>query len=502
MPIAIGQLWQETNTFNRNPTTLADYQNWGIATGTDVLQKFGETGELAGFISGISEWKTQPELIGLARFVCWPGGRIDRAAWQEIQETFSNRLRLMGNVDGVLISLHGALAAEGEDDVSGALLEQIRHAIGPEIPLVASLDLHANITRRMMAHADLVSGYHTQPHLDQFQTGQRAARGLAWMIENKRRPFKRFRKLPMITAAEKHSTFTGPPTPLFRRLAELERVPGVLSAGVYMVMPWLDCRELGWTVTLHTATDEDRWDDVLTELAESCWEMREAISDVERFSANDVVARSLAHGGHPIVIGDGADATNSGAPGDSTALLFELIKQQPILHGAMTFLVDPEAVAQAEQVGVGGEFDAFVGGKLTAEYSKPLRLQGTVERLLSIQYELNGALGHKMPVDMGRSAVVRSGDVTVVLTERSGPGSSPQLYEAAGLKPRQCGIVAAKSPSAFRADYDPFVAATFIADCPGCATGNLTDLKFYNISQPLWPLQKIEKPEEAEWCQS
>jgi microcystin degradation protein MlrC len=500
MRIAVGQLWQETNTFNRNPTTLADFQNWGIATGTDVLEKFGETGELGGFISGTRQWSSPPKLVGLARFLCWPYGIVKREAWEAIQETFLKSLEQAGKVDGVLISLHGAMAAEGEDDVTGALLERIRDAIGPKTPLVGTLDLHANVTRRMMAQADLLFGYHTQPHLDQFETGVRAARGLRSMIELSQRPCKHFRKLPMITAAESHNTFTGPPGPLYRRLAQLERESGALSAGLYMAMPWLDCKELGWTVTLHTGTDDDRWATVVAELAESCWDLRGAISEVERYSPKDVVAICLAHGGHPIVIGDGADATNSGAPGDSTVLLGELIKQQPIPHGAMTFLVDPKAVFHAEQAGVGGAFDTFVGGAFAPEYSKPLRFCGTVERLLPMRFELNGALGRKMPVQMGRSAVVRSGDVTVVFTEKSGPGSSPLLYETAGLKPRECGIVVAKSPTAFRADYDPFVAATFIADCPGCATPNWSRLTFQNVNQPLWPLQEIGVPEEAEWC--
>ena len=502
MRIAVGQLWQETNTFNRNPTTLADFQNWGIATGAGVMQTYGETGELAGFISGIGEWTSQPEIVGLARFFCWPGGRINQEAWQEIQESVLLSLDQAGSVDGVLLSLHGALAAEGQDDVTGALLERIRAVIGPVVPLVATLDLHANITRRMMQQADLLVGYHTQPHLDQFETGKRATRGLRWMIENQRRPVKRFRKLPMITAAESHNTSSGPAAPLYRRLKQLEQEPEVLSAGLFMAMPWLDCPGLGWTVTLHTVVEDDHWENAVTEIAESCWKLRDAMSDVERYNANAVVAKSLAHRGHPIVIGDGADATNSGAPGDSTVLLREFMKQQPIPHGAMTFLVDPKAVTHAEKAGVGGVFDTFVGGIFAPEFSEPLRFRGTVERLLPIQYELNGALGRKMPVQMGRGAVVRSGDVTVIFTERSGPGSSPLLYEAAGLKPRECGIVVAKSPTAFRADYDPFVAATYIADCPGCATPNWSRLNFRNINQPLWPLQQIDDPKEAKWCQT
>ena len=500
MRIAVGQMWQETNTFNPNLTTIADFENWGIATGDDIVRQFGETGELGGFVDGARQWNQPPELIGLARFLCWPYGRVSREAWSQIQETFLKTLDQAGEIDGVLLSLHGAMAADGEDDISGALLELIRGVIGPEMPLVASLDLHANVTRRIMDHADLLVGYHTQPHLDQYGTGVRAARGLSSIIQRGKRPHKHYRKLPMITAAEKHGTSVDPPAPLYRRLIELESEPEVLSAGLYMVMPWLDCKELGWTVTLHTTTNDDRWENTVAELAESCWDLREPISDVERYGPREVVAKSLAHGGHPIVIADGADATNSGAPGDSTVLLRELIDQQPIPHGAMTFMIDPKAVAHAEHIGVGSTFDAFVGGTLAPEFSKPLWFRGIVERLLPIKYELNGALGHKLPVDMGRGAVIRSGDVTVVFTQTGGPGSSPLLYEAAGLKPRECGIVVAKSPTAFRAEYEPFVAAAYIADCPGCATPNWSLLKFQNAHRPLWPLQNIAAPEEADWC--
>src|SRR6187551_2428554 len=129
MRIAIGQMWQETNTFNRSATTFADFENWGIATGADVLRIFGETGELGGFVAGTSDWNSPPELVGLARFLCWPYGRVNREAWKSLQEIFLQSIHQARSIDGVLVSLHGAMAAEGEDDLSGALLEQIRSAI-------------------------------------------------------------------------------------------------------------------------------------------------------------------------------------------------------------------------------------------------------------------------------------------------------------------------------------------------------------------------------------
>jgi len=502
MRIAIGQLWQETNTFNRNPTTLADFENWGVARGPELIEQFHSTGEVGGFVTACREWDPNVELVGLVRFACWPWGRVDTDTWHTIREAFQAELEKAGPLDGVLLALHGAMAADLEHDLTGALLARVRAAVGPDVPIVGTLDLHANVTTRMMEQSDLLVGYHACPHLDSFETGVRAVRGLRWMIESGERPEKRFHKLPMITAAEKHNTFTGPPAPLYRQLEALERDPEVLSAGLYMAMPWFDAPALGWAVTLHTkpGSDAKRFDETVASLARECWELRNEMNDIERFSPSQVVAEALAHGGHPIVIGDGADATNSGSPGDSPALLREFLKQQPIPHGAMTFLVDPEAVAHAEAVGVGGEFDAFVGGTFAPEFSDPLRFRGTVERLLNVHFTLNGHIGRELPIHMGRGAVVRSGDVWLLLVEKSGPGSSPLLYEAAGLDPRKCGIVVAKSPAGFRADYDPFVAATFLVDAPGCATPNWSRLKFRNIDQPLWPLHELARPSDAGWC--
>ncbi|QDT48521.1 hypothetical protein Pan258_25630 [Symmachiella dynata] len=499
MRIAIGQLWQETNTFNRNPTTRADFENWGIAVGDEIVAQYSETGELGGFISACRNWDAGVEFAGLVRCACWPWGRVDVPTHEWIRAAFAEQLEAMGPVDGVLLALHGAMAADDEHDLTGALLAQVRAAVGPEIPVIGTLDLHANVTQLMLDSADLLVGYHACPHLDAFETGQRAVAGLRCMLEQEVRPTTVSRKLPMIVAAESHNTFTGPPAPLYRQLEALEKEEDILTAGIYMAMPWFDCPHLGWSVVLSTTGRRDA-QQIVDDLAEQCWALRKPMADIERFPPSEVVARAKAHAGHPIVIGDGADATNSGAPGDSTHLLREFLAQQPIPHGALTFLVDPEAVATATQAGIGGPFHAFVGGSFAPEYSEPLEFRGTVENLLDVNFVLDGHIGKKLPIHMGRGAVVRSGDVTVLFTEKNGPGSSPLLYEAAGLDPRTCGIVVAKSPAGFRADYDPFVAGTYLADCPGCAMPDWPRLNFHNVHRPLWPLNAVERMGDAGWC--
>lgn len=502
MRIAVGQLWQETNTFNRNQTSMIDFENWGVAVGDEVVTQYGQTGELGGFLDACRDWDTPVEFVGLGRFACWPWGSIDSETWAYIRETFQQQLAAQEPVDAVFLALHGALAADGEPDVTGAILADMREMVGPDIPIVGSLDLHANITKRMLEQADVLSGYHTAPHLDARETGQRAAGALRRIMTESIEPVTYSVKLPMITAAENHDTFNGPPASLYRRVRELEQEPEVLSAGLYMAMPWFDCPHLGWTVTLTVNARDTRWKKAVDELAASCWEMRETIERVERFPPDEVVERALGVSGHPVVIGEGADATNSGSPGDSTHLLRAFLACESIPHGALTFLVDPEAVAVAVQAGVDRTFDALVGGCFAPEYSAPIRLRGTVERLVDVDFVLDGHIGKNLPIHMGRGAVIRSGDVTVLLTEKSGPGSTPLLYETAGLDPRTFGIVVAKSPSGFRADYGPFAAAIFSADCPGCAGTNWPRMNFHQVHRPLYPLQTLGSPSEAGWCWS
>ncbi|MCA9117497.1 MAG: M81 family metallopeptidase [Planctomycetaceae bacterium] len=501
--IAVGQIWQETNTFNRNASTLADFENWGVAAGSDMLSEYGATGELGGFVSAVNDWPDSVELTGLVRFVCWPWGPVDHDTWQTMQRMLREQLQTAqaeGPLDAVFLALHGAMAAEGEPDLTGAALELVREIVGPDVPILGTLDLHANITRRMLASADVLTGYHACPHLDSAETGQRSAAALRKMLTDNIRPATIHCKLPMITPAELHNTFTGPPAPLYRRLEQLEQQPEVLSAGLYMTMPWVDSPEVGWSVLLTATAATPALRQSVDELAEQCWNLRETMSSVERLTPAAVVDRALEIDGFPVVIGDGADATNSGSPGDQTHLLAEFLARPEIPHGALTFLVDPAAVQVAWQAGVNSPFEARVGAGFAPEYSSPVLFQGTVERLLEVNFVLDGHIGSNLPIRMGRGAVIRSGDVTVLLTEKSGPGSTPRLYEAAGLDPKTCGIVVAKSPAGFRAEYESFAAACLLSDCPGCAPPNLSRLTYQHVNRPLWPLDEITQPGEAPWC--
>jgi microcystin degradation protein MlrC len=272
----------------------------------------------------------------------------------------------------------------------------------------------------------------------------------------------------------------------------------VLSAAVLMTQGWLDVPWHGWLTMVVTDGTPGLASEAAAELAEMCWERRHAVTEGVGFlSADASVDRALACPGKPVVIADGADATTSGACGDSTHLLRAMLGRS-IPDGALTFMVDPASVDHAREAGVGGAFEFAVGGKRDNVFSRPLGVRGRVLALQPARYVLSGHWGNS-PVDMGMSAAVRVDDVTLLLVEHPGPGSTPSMYRCAGLEPRDFKIVIVKSPAGFRANFESFAAGIILSDCPGCASPRFAEMPFQRINRPLWPLDDIDDRHDVQW---
>lgn len=493
--IAVGQLLQETNTLNPLQTTRRHFEIYGWGQGEAVMGQYGHTEELSGFAALPGLLGEQVEWLGLLRARAWSGGVLVPGLLAELVEEFTAPLRGR-QVDGVLLSLHGAQAAAEDPDVTGALLHALRQALGPQVPLVATLDLHANLTRRMVQSADVLVGYHTFPHIDQVSCGRRAARAMSQLLRPGQRPRVSAWKLPLLTNTDGRTTDRGVLVSLWKELVAAEGHAEVLSTAIYMAQPWLDVPELGWT--LYQAYLGERPPLDPERVAQACWQTR-AHRQTPFLRPAELVPAALAIPGGPVAVSESHDATNSGAPGDSTLLLAALTGTPIPGGGALTFCVDPDAVARCFAAGEGVSLELQVGGRVDP-YSQPLPLQARVRRLGRVAYTLSGHGGHNLPVDMGRAAVISSGDVTVVLVEETGPGSSPRLYEAVGLDPRDFKIVIAKSPEGFRQDYEPFAAGILYCGAPGCATPLLLEAGFRSVSRPLYPLDELDQISQAPWA--
>src|SRR5436190_20179887 len=277
MRIAIGQLWQETNTFNPLPTTRADFEAFGILRGGDVVSRMAETNELGGFIQSLRRWPENPQIIGLVRLPAWPSGRATADTFDWLRDELIGSLKQARPVDGVLLALHGSLAADWHPDVEGEILAAVRTTVGPNVPVIATLDLHANITPEMAAAADALVLYHTAPHVDVFQTGQRAAALLHRILVDGARPVTAFVKTPCVLPAERANTeaTSGVSADLKHRLQAIENCPEVLTAGLATVQPWLDIPQLGSAVVVTTDNEPQLAEELSREVASDLWRRRE-----------------------------------------------------------------------------------------------------------------------------------------------------------------------------------------------------------------------------------
>jgi microcystin degradation protein MlrC len=489
MRVAVGQLWQETNTLNPLPTTRADFEAFGVVRGAALVGSMADTNELGGFIQSLRAWPERPEIVGLVRLPAWPAGLASADTFAWLRDELTDALRAALPVDAVLLALHGALAADGAPDVEGDILEAYRDLLGPAVPLVATLDLHANVTGRMVRAADALVLYHTAPHIDVFETGQRGAAVLRRVLGGAR-PVTAFQKLPLVVPAERADTQN--PLSISHRLRLVlqgwERDPRVLAAGLATVQPWLDVPELGTSVLVVTDGDAGLARDRCAELAALVWDRRRDYLP-ELVSVEEGVRAALAETEGLVVLSDSADATTSGAPGDGTHVLREVLKHDWPRPALLT-LVDPELVVEAARRGVGAELSRALGGK-RCPFSTPLPATARVERLFDARFVLSGHLARNMPIDMGPAALLRSGNVHIVVTTRTGPHFAPQLFQAAGLDPFAAQLLVARSPCGFRAAYQPRAKQIHVVRAPGCAPSDFWRYPYRHIPRPLWPWDEI-----------
>jgi microcystin degradation protein MlrC len=349
----------------------------------------------------------------------------------------------------------------------------------------------------MVRSADVLIGYHTYPHVDENSTGARAATVLSRLLNTKKRPEVSAWKIPMVRNCDGSSTDRGILRDLWQKVVTTEQRDDVASIGLYPVQPWLDAPQLGWSFYqaywgVSPPLDAEA-------VARECWATRDYSEAGGFLSPDKLVEASRAIEGGPVVVSEGYDATNSGAPGDSTHLLDALLTESPGKGGSLAFCVDPESVDCCTRSGVGAIVDLCLGGKRDP-YSKPLFVRAQVKQLGGLSYRLSGHGGHNFPVDMGRMARITVRDVTVVLVEKTGPGSTPILYEVAGADPRSFKVVLAKSPSGFRNDYESFAAGIVFCSAPGAASPNLNHFDFIKTTRPLYPWDNLIDMEQASWA--
>ncbi len=484
MRIAIGGFMHESNTFAPLPTDRARFEQGSLSGGDDLLAVWRDAHhEVGGFIAGAGRfgYDLAPTVMAWAT----PAGPVEDAVFDEIVEAIADGCR-RSSVDGLLLALHGAMVARSHPDADGNVLRRLRGLLG-DIPIVATLDYHANVSPAMVEHADALVGYQTYPHVDQREIGLFAAELMVRTVRKEIRPRIALASPPMIMNLLGQETDREPMRSLMRRARDAERRPGVLSVSLMAGFPYADVAEMGPSVIAVTDGDRTAAQHVADELAGWMWEARRALF-VPCPGPEEAVRLALASDRGPVVLVDLGDNVGGGSAGDGTVLLAELLRQRA--EGAVVVLYDPEAVQIARQAGTGGCFAYAVGGRVDRLHGDQVSVRGVVQSLHDGTWvEEQARHGGRRFNDQGPTAVVTiDGPNTLVLNSLRTPPFSLGQITSLGIDPARQAILVVKAAVAYKAAYGPIAARVIEVDTPGLTAIDPARFTYRHVRRPMFPL--------------
>jgi microcystin degradation protein MlrC len=381
------------------------------------------------------------------------------------------------------------MVVETYDDGEGELLRRVRDAVGPRVPVVASLDLHANVTRAMIERSDALVAYRTYPHVDMAETGARAARLLHQMLGSGKRPEGSFHQMNYLTGIPSQCSFIEPCKTIYQELSSLEERHGC-SLSFTPGFPMADFADCGMSVFGYGS-------------AKAVERLRGAVSDAEKDFAMELhdapaaVRRANSRGapGAPVVLADTQDNPGAGGNGDTTGLLRELI-QQNAQQAVLGMLIDPASAKRAHEVGAGNTALFSLGGLSRILGDAPLAGEFTVERLGDGRFTCTGPMFKGFRMTLGNMALLRSRaapGVRVVLASRKCQAADQEMFRHLGVEPRKQRIVALKSSVHFRADFEPIAKEVLVVKSPGPALADPTEFQWTKLRKgvrlrPLGPV--------------
>lgn len=467
--IAFGGFLHETNTFAPSKAGMEQFLQGGgwpaLARGEDIFAAVHDVNVgAAGFVETARSlgWELAPTLWCAAS----PSAHVTAEAFEALLTELVAAITAALPLDGVYLDLHGAMVSEAYPDGEGETLRRVRAAIGPDIPLVASLDLHGNITQAMMDEADGLVAYRTYPHIDMAQTGSRATTYLATLIGTRTRHAKAFRQIPYLIPIAWQATAMEPCKTIYRELAALEgqSVPTLSFLPGFPAADFADC---GATVLAYgvTQADADRAADAVYDrvmASEAAFNGQVFTPDAGVREAMKLAARATK----PVVIADTQD--NPGAGGDSDTMgMARALVRNDAQRAAIGVIVDPAAAKAAHDAGVGATITLSLGAKSGIPGDAPLEGAFVVEHLSDGRFVAPGPFYGGSRINLGPSAALRIGGVRIVVGSRKAQMADQAMYRQVGIEPTQQAILVNKSSVHFRADFEPIAQAVLVCAAPG-----------------------------------
>lgn len=480
--LIIGCYGQETNTFNPMLTSLQDF---GGADG--ILQKKDFSDLRSYNLAYYEVLRSRSDVNVIPTVAAWaqPWGPCQRSAHEHIKGEILRVCRESGRVDGVLLSLHGAMALEDDDDAEGDLLEALRQLLGPDVPIHIVLDLHANITEKMLSNASVIINYNTYPHIDGAERAKDSARIMLDSLDGKVKPVMRACKIPLLP--EFIPTAWEPVKSFQECCAAFAKQEDVISASIAYGFFCADIVESGACVIVITDQNPEKAQLLADQLACKMWAERKNL--LREFVDLDAsIDEILAHPERrPCVFADCWDNPGGGAPGDGTHILRRLLERK-VAGAVIAYLRSPETVAQAEKAGVGASLEVTLGGQFFPELcGAPIKATAWVKAISNGIHDLPGKPERGFR-KIGKLVALLIDDLTVIVSSGFAQTWTPEGIIACGINPKNCSVIVVKSSVHFRHAFEPIAAKIYDIEVPGKSEQKIANLTFRKCRRPMFPL--------------
>lgn len=480
--VALGGIVHETHSFAETPTTLADFKKQSLHVGVDLLETMtGTRSGIGGMIEGATRrgWELLPTLYAAAM----PSGIVSEQDYQTLLTQLLNTISDALPLDGLLLSLHGAMVTENELDVESDILAKVREVIGNNVPIVVELDMHGNISSRTVELADVLLAFDTNPHIDPYTRGQESTAILESLISNEIHPTTAYVSVPVILAPQATGTSDLPLKAVHERVAAMESESDVVCICVMAGFAYADTPFTGSSIIVTTHDRPDLAREYAQELAD-IFLQNYGNAPPDFLSPDQAVLQALAQAGKPIILVDSADNIGGGTPGDGTDALKAMLAHD-VQEGTVV-LADAEAVAICWKVGINNTVTLAVGGKTDKWHGSPITVRGIVKTLSEGIFECELADNHFASfygntIKMGRTVWLRVQGINIILTTHKTPPFDLAQLRGIGVIPEEQKMIAVKSAVAYRAAYLPIAAGIIEMDTAGLCSANLSRFPYRHV---------------------
>lgn len=481
----IAMMEHETNTFSPVPTPLSRFGSPEVPTGTEVYRRFKGTGTGLGGFLDVADEAGMELTTPIAGFAA-PSGHVEAAAYKTMCDAICDAIA--AGCDVCFLDLHGAMVTQTTDDGEGGLLKRIRQ-LAPDLPIAISLDLHANITDEIVENCTVLVGYKTYPHLDMYQAGEQAGRIMLRALDGEVKPVMRWGQRPILAQTLRMGHDDRPMGPMIEMARQQEK-DGLLAASVFGGFPLADIRQAGLSVVTVADADATAAEQAKDRLLTLAWaEKKEWLFHSEPLPETIAKAREMTDG--PTILLDHADNSASGGTQDTVAVLREVIAQG-LEDVAMFGICDPQAVAEMERAGVGSDITLELGGKVDmpeiGRTGEPLNISGKIRAITDGDFMVTVPMGRGTVSSMGKTAVLDTGNVQVVVCSRHTEPYDLGCFRSVGIEPTTKRYLILKSRIHYRAGFAAIATREIPCNGVGVTSSDNSLFTFKNVRRPIYPL--------------